>query len=285
MEHIRIVFFLLVAARMEKESIRNIIGHHVEGASANTPSHEMSPTTPVVAQRSTGYASDETFSADPKHAADDDTTMPPTMTRHDSTSGAMYVLEHNDDTIQLVTGPVWAFFPPMHVRVARWVLIVFWCVVVFATLSALGFPLANKVPPACKEPVENFFYSFSFFGIMTAILLPLWARAFFEHMLESLQQGLQPFSQAYDRELTIALGCGLVGATSSALYGLDVAPPPKLVGDDGPPECAHCQEIVRSSSWSFLLAVGILSLMHVLHYQYLCRARQRYMDSRRVVLY
>lgn len=203
-------------------------------------------------------------------------------------SASLYVLECNNtsesDTIQLVTGSVWAFLPPPHVRIAKAVFVVFWCVAVFAALSALGYPLANHVPVECREPVEDFFYSFGFFGIMVTILFPWWAKSFFDHMLDALQQGLQPFCQPYDREVTIGLGCGIVGATCSALYGLHVAPPPTL-GSSGPAECAHCHDVVRSSSWSFLLSVGVLSLMHVVHYQYLCRARQKYMDSRRVVLY
>jgi hypothetical protein len=202
-------------------------------------------------------------------------------------SSSVYILEnsnivHEGDTMQLVTGSVWAFLPPSHIPIAKALLTGFWGVTVFATLSAVGYPLGNSVPEACREESEDFFYPFGFFGFLICILFPIWGRAFFGHMLDALQQGLLPFCHSYDRELTIGVGCGMVGALATSLYGLHVAPPTTIGSEN---ECSKCHDVVRTSSWSFLLAVGGLSLLHVLHFQYMTRARQRYMDSRTVVLY
>lgn len=198
-------------------------------------------------------------------------------------SSSVYVLDNNEgDTVQLVPGSVWAFLPPAHIPIAKALLTGFWGVTVFATLSAVGYPLANSVPETCREETEDFFYPFGFFGFLICFLLPMWGRSFFDHMLGALQQGLLPFCRSYDREFTIALGCGMVGALATSLYGLNVAPPTTIGSTD---ECAKCHDVVRSSCWSFLLAIGALSLMHVLHYQYLTRSRQKYLDSRTVVLY
>ncbi|CUG92596.1 transmembrane protein, putative [Bodo saltans] len=230
------------------------------------------------------YASPDDVVADAESPDSDDGKNSKSTTK--PTSSSVYILENNNihegDTIQLVTGSVWAFLPPSHIPIAKALLTGFWGVAVFATLSAVGYPLGNSVPEACREESENFFYPFGFFGFLICILFPLWGLAFFGHMLDALQQGLLPFCRSYDRELTIGVGCGMVGALATSLYGLHVAPP-TTIGSES--ECSKCHDVVRTSSWSFLLAVGGLSLLHVLHFQYMTRARQRYMDSRTVVLY
>lgn len=197
---------------------------------------------------------------------------------------------HSMDRDLLASGAVWSFATPFTIFASKGCLLVYFLVQVFTTLSAIGFPLAHDGKEVdhgtCDtHGVSEFFTIFCICGVVVCITLPLWGKAFFQHMLLALQSGLQLFSEPYDREYTITLGVAVVVQYGVSLYGLHIA----TGGHDDVTQAELCDKgpfrVVWFCAMTIVLASSTMFGLHALHYHWMSRQRRRALESQTIVIY